>query len=104
MYARTAALTAHPGKRAELVEILLRASALTSNLPGCRAYLVLEDLAVENSVLVFEVWDDKDAHAESLKNERVRALIAEAMPVLAGTSPGTEMNFRGGHGLEMKSE
>jgi quinol monooxygenase YgiN len=102
MHARTGKLTAQAGKRGALIEILLRASTLISSLRGCRAYLVLEDLADENSVSVFEVWNDKDSHAESLQNAQVRALIAEAMPVLGGTSPGTELNFRGGHGLELK--
>lgn len=102
MYARTGNLTAHPGRRAELVEILLRASALTSSLLGCRAYIVLEDLANENSVSVFEMWADKDSHAESLRDEKVRELIAEAMPLIAGMPSGSELRVRGGHGLELK--
>jgi quinol monooxygenase YgiN len=104
MYSRTGKLIAQPGKRNALAEILLRASALTVSMRGCRAYSVFEDLADENSILVFELWDDKEAHAESLRNESVRALIAEAMPVLAGTSPGFEMRYLGGHGLETKGQ
>lgn len=90
MYAMTGTLTAQPGKRAVLSEILIRASALVKSMPGCRAYIVLEDLKDENAVAVFEMWDDKEAHDASLKDERVRSLIAEAMPLLAGAPGGGE--------------
>lgn len=90
MYAMTGTLTAQPGRRNVLVNILVRASALVMTMPGCRAYIVLEDLKDEQTVAVFEMWDDKDAHDEALKDPRVRALIAEAMPILAGTPSGSE--------------
>lgn len=90
MYAMTGTLTSQPGRRNVLVNILVRASALVMTMPGCRAYIVLEDLKDEQTVAVFEMWDDKDAHDESLKDPRVRALIAEAMPILAGTPSGSE--------------
>jgi len=90
MYAMTGTLSAQPGKRAMLSDILVRASALVQSMPGCRAYIVLEDLKDENAVAVFEMWDDKEAHDESLKNPQVRALIAEAIPILAGAPSGGE--------------
>jgi quinol monooxygenase YgiN len=90
MYAMTGTLSAQPGKRAVLSEILIRASVLVQPMPGCHAYIVLEDLKDENAVAVFEMWDDKEAHDESLKNPQVRALIAEAMPILAGAPVGGE--------------
>ncbi|HRJ58835.1 MAG TPA: putative quinol monooxygenase [Anaerolineales bacterium] len=86
----TGTLSAQPGKRAMLSDILVRASALVQSMPGCRAYIVLEDLKDENAVAVFEMWDDKEAHDESLKNPQVRALIAEAIPILAGAPSGGE--------------
>jgi quinol monooxygenase YgiN len=90
MYAMTGTLPAQPGKRAMLSDILVRASALVTSMPGCRAYIVLEDLKDENAVSVFEMWDDKEAHDASLKDPQVRALIAEAMPILAGAPGGDE--------------
>jgi quinol monooxygenase YgiN len=100
MYARFGKLTAGAGKRNALTQILLRASALTLSLPGCQAYVVLEDLADENTVSVFEVWDDKESHANSLRNESVRALIAEAMPIIAGTAGGSEMRVVSNFGVD----
>lgn len=90
MYAMTGTLSAQPGKRDLLVNILVRASALVLTMPGCRAYIVLEDLKDEQAVAVFEMWDDQEAHDDSLKDPRVRALIAEAMPILAGAPSGGE--------------
>jgi hypothetical protein len=35
----------------------------------------------------------------SLKNNQVRALIAEAMPLMNGAPVGTELKVMGGHGI-----
>ncbi len=94
MYAMTGKLAAQAGKRTALVDILLRASSVVAQLPGCRAYIVSEDVADETNVWVFEIWDDKDAHDASLKDERVRSLIAEAIPLLGGPSDGAELTGR----------
>ncbi|HNE04595.1 MAG TPA: antibiotic biosynthesis monooxygenase [Anaerolineales bacterium] len=90
MYAMTGTLTAQIGKRELLVNILVRASALVMTMPGCKAYIVLEDLKDEQTVAVFEMWDDKEAHDVSLQDPRVRSLISEAMPILAGAPSGGE--------------
>ena len=99
MYAMTGKLNAQIGKRDELVEILLSASRVVAQLPGCRAYIVNEDIADETCVWVFEIWDDKEAHDSSLKDERVRSLIAEAMPLMGGAPSGAEQRVVGGHGV-----
>jgi len=92
-------LQAQPGKRAVLVDILLRAAKLVSTMPGCRSYIVLEDLKDESCVWVFDMWDDKESHDASLRDEQVRGLIAEAMPILAGAPSGSELRVTGGHGI-----
>jgi len=99
MYAMTGQLNAQPGKRGDLAGILLRASMLVSVLPGCRMYIVLEDVQNADAVSVFEMWDDKQTHDASLQDEQVRALIAEAMPLLAGPPTGSEFQVAGGYGV-----
>lgn len=84
MYIRSGKLIAQPGKRGEFLDILDAAARLVSGLPGCRQYAVHADGKDENAILVYEVWDDKTAHAASLQDERVRALIAQARPLMAG--------------------
>ncbi len=99
MYAMTGKLNAQIGKRDELVEILLSASRVVAQLPGCHVYIINEDIADETCVWVFEMWDDKEAHDSSLKDERVRSLIAEAMPLVDGAPSGAELRVAGGHGI-----
>ena len=99
MYAMNGKLVAQVGKRNLLVEILLRASGVVAQLPGCRAYIVNVDVADETCVWVFEIWDDKESHDMSLKDEQVRSLIAEAMPLMDGPPSGTELKVAGGHGI-----
>jgi quinol monooxygenase YgiN len=99
MYAMTGKLTAQAGKRTALVEILLRASDVVSHFPECGAYIVNEDVADETCVWVFEIWNDKESHDASLKDERVRSLIAEAMPFIGGAPSSAELRVAGGHGI-----
>ncbi len=99
MYAMTGKLAAQTGKRDALVEILLSASRVVAQLPGCHMYIVNEDIADETCVWVFEIWDDKEAHDSSLKDERVRSLITKAMPLMGGAPSGAELRVAGGHGI-----
>ncbi len=99
MYAMTGKLIAQTGKRAAMVEILLRAADVVSVLPGCRRYLVCEDVSNEDAIWVFEMWDDKHFHDASLTDPRVRALIAEARPLMGGAPDGAELSVVGGYGL-----
>ena len=99
MYARTGTLIAQPGQRDAFVALLLQAAAVVGESPGCHLYLVAEDLADENAIRITEVWADKEAHAASLQDERVRALIGQGMGMMAGAPDGAEMRVAGGHGL-----
>lgn len=95
----TGKLIAKAGARDELTSILLRAAEGVSRIPECRAYIVCEDANDPTSVWVFEMWDTKEAHDNSLKDEQTRGLIAEAMPLLAAPLDGAELWVAGGHGL-----
>jgi quinol monooxygenase YgiN len=96
MYAMTGKFTAQAGRRNELVNILKRAATLVSQLPACHLYVVSEDISNENQVWIFEVWEDKDL---SLKDDKVRSLISEAMPLMAEVPDGAELRVTGGHGI-----
>ena len=104
MYAMVGKLFAREGGRDAFVEILLRAAQVVGQLPGCRLYAVTEDLADESCICVMEIWEDKDAHDQSLADERVRALIAEARPLMAGAPQGSELNVIGGHNTNIMEE
>jgi quinol monooxygenase YgiN len=93
-------LVAQPGKRTELVAILLRAAQRVAGMPGCRVYLVNEDLGEENTVWIYEAWDSKADHDASLEDAGVRGLIQEAMPLIAAPPGGAELRVAGGLGVQ----
>ena len=99
MYVMTGKLIAQAGRRVELVDILKQAANFVGQLPACRLYIVSEDMVNEDHVWVFEMWDDKDAHDLSLKDEQVRAFITKAMPLMGGAPDGVELRVAGGHGI-----
>jgi quinol monooxygenase YgiN len=99
MFAKTGKFTAQAGRRNELVNILKRAATLVSQLPVCHLYVVSEDISNENQVWIFEVWEDKETHDLSLKDDKVRALISEATPLMAEVPDGAELRVTGGHGI-----
>lgn len=99
MYAMTGKLIAQDGKRGELVNILKQAAQIVGNIPECKMYIVSEDVSNTTHVWVFEMWDHKKAHDDSLGDEQVRTLIAQARPLLAAAPSGSELRVMGGHGL-----
>lgn len=101
MYAMTGKLVAQNGKRSALVEILKKAAVLVGEIPECRLYIVHEDIANETHIWVYELWDDKQAHDDSLSAEQIRALIMQARPLLAAAPDGAELRMVGGHGVDV---
>ena len=102
MYAMTGRLVAQNGKRTELIQILKQAAVLVSEIPQCQLYVVNEDIANETHVWVYELWNDRESHDASLRNETVRTLITTAKPLLAAAPDGAELRAVGGHGIDFR--
>ena len=81
LYGLIGQLNAAPGKRAELVAILLEASAA---MEGNLLYLVAEDIADPDAIWITEVWRTQTDHLNSLRPAAVQAAIARARPLIAG--------------------
>ncbi|KKB13040.1 antibiotic biosynthesis monooxygenase [Devosia geojensis] len=96
MYGLIGKMLAAPGKREELVAILMES---TGEMPGCLNYIVARDSKDENAIWISEVWDSKESHAASLQIPEVRAVIARAMPIIAGFAEQFETEPVGGVGL-----
>ncbi|GFE87860.1 putative quinol monooxygenase [Steroidobacter agaridevorans] len=96
MFGLIGKMTATPGKREELIGLLLEG---TEGMPGCLSYIVARDVKDENAIWITEVWDHKDSHAASLKLPAVQATIAKARPMIAGFSDGVTVEPVGGVGL-----
>lgn len=103
MYAMAGKLIAKPGQRGALINIMLQAADLVSQLPECRVYTVHEEAGDEHGVWIYELWLDKQAHDDSLKLPEVRNLIAQAFSLIDGNPQGYQLNYTGGHGVEPRS-
>ncbi|WP_248925799.1 putative quinol monooxygenase [Paenibacillus hamazuiensis] len=87
LFAMFGKLTAHEGKRDELVQHLLEATKQKEAMEGCLLYVINEAEDDPNDVWVTEMWRDAESHAASLKNEAVLATIRRCMPLVAGVHP-----------------
>ena len=96
MYGLIGKLTAVPGRRDELIAILLDASAA---LPGCLSYVVAQDPRDAEGVWITEVWDSEASHQASLALPAVRDGIARGRPLIAGFGERVVTTPVGGHGL-----
>ena len=74
-------MLAAPGKREELLAIMLEGNAA---MAGCLSYIIARDPASEDGIWITEVWDSKESHAASLQLPHVQATIARARPLIAG--------------------
>ena len=97
-YGLVGKFTAQPGKRDELAALLLRAAELLGRNGDCIHYLISTADEAE-AIWVTETWTTKAAHDASLEPAEVRALIAQARPLIAAMSEQRELHVLGGKGL-----
>jgi len=81
MYSLIGKMLAAPGKREDLLAILLGNS---QPLPGCLNYIVARDRASADGIWITEVWDSQESHTASLQLPHVQAMIGAARPIIAG--------------------
>lgn len=100
MYGLIGKMRALPGKRDDLIDLLLDT---TVSLPGCLNYLIARDPADTTAIWITEVWTDKQSHKASLSMPDVQAAIARARPMIAGFEFQIETEPVGGFGLPANS-
>ena len=96
MFGLIGKMRAAPGKRDELIKILLDG---TGSMPGCLSYIVAADPADADAIWITEVWIDEASHKASLALAEVQAAIAKARPIIAGFDSQTRTIPVGGVGL-----
>lgn len=96
MYGLIGKMTAVPGERDALIEILLEG---TETMPGCLSYVVAKDPSDENAIRITEVWDSRESHEASLALPAVKEAIARGRPLIAGFDEQIVTTPVGGHGL-----
>jgi quinol monooxygenase YgiN len=97
MYGLIGRMIAAPGRRDDLVAILLGGEG---ELPGCLSYVIARDIENADALWITEVWDSEAAHKASLALPAVKAAIAKGMPLIAGFDNRVVTEPMGGVGLE----
>jgi quinol monooxygenase YgiN len=98
-YALLNRLTTKPGKRDEVLKVLLDAGKPFQENAACMLYLVYEDLQDPNVIWVEDLWTSKEEHTTALARPEVRSFIAQALPLLEGMPEQREVVPVGGKGL-----
>jgi quinol monooxygenase YgiN len=96
MYGLIGKMLATPGKRDELIDILVK---VVAGMPGCLSYVVAKDASDPDTIWVTEVWDSKASHDASLSLASVQQAITKGKPMIAGFGERFETEPTGGHGL-----
>ena len=96
MFGLIGKMRAAPGKRDDLIAILLES---TGAMPGCLSYIVASDPMDADGIWITEVWTDEASHKASLSLAEVQAAIAKARPIIAGFDSQTRTTPVGGVGL-----
>lgn len=95
-YGLSGSFTAKNKKGDELAAILEEAAELMKTAKGCLIYVVGQQSDNKDIIHVFEVWDSKEDHDNSLSIVGVRELIGKAMPIIEGKPSGVEIDIVGG--------
>lgn len=61
----------------------------TGTMAGCLSYVIATDQSNADALWVTEVWESKAAHTASLALPSVKAAIAQAMPHIVVSTPGS---------------
>lgn len=96
MYGLIGRMLATPGKREELLAIMLEGNGA---MPGCISYIIARDPKSEDGIWITEVWESKDSHGACLQLPHVKATIAKARAIIAGFDQFIETEPMGGIGL-----
>lgn len=84
--------TAGTGQRDALVALLLEAAAMVRQAPGCEAWIVHTSPADPDGIWIYEAWRSEAHHDASLADERIRAVIGRARPLIAGMGDQVELD------------
>jgi quinol monooxygenase YgiN len=96
MFGQISKIAAIPGKRDELIAILLEGS---TGMPGCLTYIVAQDANEADSVWIAEAWKSKQDHQASLASASVKQAMSKGRPLIAGFGTHATIAPVGGVGL-----
>ncbi|MGD8277460.1 MAG: putative quinol monooxygenase [Gemmatimonadota bacterium] len=96
VYGLIGRLAAVPGRRDELIAILLEG---TGEMPGCLSYIVAKDPDDADAIWITEAWKSEAHHRASLALPAVQQAVARGRPLIAGFRDRFVTEPVGGPGL-----
>lgn len=100
LYSVNGSLSAMEEKREELLAYLLEAASEMENVKECYIYSVGIDPTDEQKVYIYEVWQSKEAHQNSLSLDVFKNLISKAKPIITGMEDYPTLTIKGGKGIK----
>lgn len=97
MYGLIGQIKTAPGRRDELIELLLTG---TQEMPGNLSYVIAKDATDEDAIWVTEVWETREHHTASLSLPAVQQAIAQGKPMITGFGQRVETHPVGGQGID----
>jgi quinol monooxygenase YgiN len=98
-YALINKLTAKPGQRDRVAQILIESGKLFDDNAACIFSMVSESAQDANVLWVTDLWNSREEHEAALKQPELRPFVAEALPLLEGMPEQIEVRPVGGKGL-----
>ncbi|GIG62446.1 hypothetical protein Lfu02_68180 [Longispora fulva] len=104
MYALLNKLTAKPGHRDEVLELLVASGRLLRDNPACLLYLVSASVAEPEVIWVQDLWIGREEHEAFLNRPELRPFIDRTVPLLAGMPEQMELRSVRGVGASLPPE
>ena|SRR5665213_3577266 len=89
-------MTTKPGKRQEVINIMVKAGKLFDENTSCLMYLLGASKDDPNALWVQDIWTNKEDHKAAMQTDEMSIFIKEAMPLLVGTPEQFEVEPAGG--------
>jgi quinol monooxygenase YgiN len=96
---RLMTMRAQPGRGDELAALLLRVANGLSGTSGCDVYLINQDRADPDRVVVMEVWADEESVAAALASAAGGPEINQVLALMAEPPQRTDLVTLGGVGV-----
>lgn len=88
-------LSARPGQRDRVVEILIESGKLFDDNDACKLYLVAEAVDYPDTIWVIDRWASQDEHERALMQPELRPFVEESLPLPVGMPEQIEIRPSG---------
>ena len=89
-------MTTKPGKRQQVIDLLLRAGKPFDNNAACLLYLVSASKEQPDVIWIQDIWTNKEDHEEAMRSEEMSTFIKQTMPLLQGMPEQFQVEPAGG--------